>query len=1394
MKNLFTRIPLPAKLLLIGLIPLVVVGFLFIQLYTEKTNKLRLLSNYIDHIHQSADLTHLIDHLQTERNFSYELALKKESQPSLARHRSSTDSIIKRLSTNPLLADFGSYTFLNELADNRTKIDSGRLPANQVVHYYTTVIFRLNTLNPAPPGARIYLPELNDDIVSQKLLSEIITYLGIASTNVYNALYTKAYMTETLIGTLGTYQVYNTYEKEFLLKGSSTAIPSYQKIRNDSTMKAMVNYLDRLFKTFSFDSTYNAQQWEAVSDRGIDQLRNLQQNLLQKINTDVVGFYERENAAKNRAFLWLVLLVALVILVVIYTINSINKTLANLRKDAELIALGINASHLNGAVSNDVIGRLTRSIHKIDENNRMLANAAEAIGKGDFEIPFQTRGKDDVLGNAIIKMKKGLLQLTTVEKDIANFAAIVQYSQDAIISKTLEGVVISWNPGAERLFGYTADEMIGEMITRLMPADRIIEEQQILSLIRRGEHVEHFTTIRRHKSGKLLDISLTISPVKDSTGQIIAVSKIARDITEMVKARKQIEESEDRLRLAIEATRMGTFDWDLVTNEFSSSQRLNHIFGFDERYEITHLDLQGAIHPDDKAIRDKAVEESAAKGSLRYETRVCWPDGSVHWVKVYGKIMYDVQGKPLRMYGTAMDVTEERTILHALGESEQRLQIAIQAAEMGTWEVDLKKGIPIYSTRYLEILGYQENEKPSHEELVTRIHPDDRQLRDNGIAKAIETGVLDIEVRIISKNNKLRWIRSRGRVFYNDDGSPYKMLGTIMDITEQKETEQTLQYRKALLEAHNEATGDGILLVDRKGKILSFNHRFLEIWNMPAHFIETRDEGEALKFAITRLVYPQQFIDKIRYIYENSSEASFDELEFLDGKIIERRGYPVTGQGGNYYAWSWVFRDITAQKQIDLALKESEERFKTIANTAPVMIWMSGSDKFSDFFNISWLNFTGRTIAQESGDGWLKGVHPDDAQNCINTYNEAYSKQQAFGIEYRLRRHDGKYRWISDNAVPRVTPEGKFIGFISACHDIDDEKRFNEKLKESELLFKTITNVSPAGLWMTDDKGDNNFVNDTWIEWTGINQESQHAEGWFNAVIPEDKEEIGLKFQQSFQTRQNFSAEFRILRKGGEVRWVLSEGSPYYDIEGNFAGYAGSVTDITERKQDEIRKNDFLAVASHELKTPLTSVKAYAQLLASTYDKTNDSFLKNALGKIDNQVNKMTKLVGDFLNLSKIESDKFQLNNEKFDMYELVKEIAADMQIISVNHSIVIEKRSRVTVNADREKISQVITNFLNNAVKYSPVDKNITISVGIEEGNAKVSVSDKGIGIKAEEQEKIFERFYRSKFNNNISFSGFGIGLYISAEIIRRHKGEIGVVSDSGKGALFYFTLPVVN
>ncbi|MDB5141455.1 MAG: putative Histidine kinase [Mucilaginibacter sp.] len=249
--------------------------------------------------------------------------------------------------------------------------------------------------------------------------------------------------------------------------------------------------------------------------------------------------------------------------------------------------------------------------------------------------------------------------------------------------------------------------------------------------------------------------------------------------------------------------------------------------------------------------------------------------------------------------------------------------------------------------------------------------------------------------------------------------------------------------------------------------------------------------------------------------------------------------------------------------------------------------------------------------------------------------------------------------------------------------------------------------------------------------------------------------------------------------------------SPVKDAKGVIIGSSKIARDITDRKQAERRKNDFIGMVSHELKTPLTSVRSYVQMLHLEAKKRNsEGFIINALSRTDVQTKKMANMIEDFLNLARLEDGKVELRKKVFDLNDLVNEVAGDAQLFTKHHVILIESCPKISVKADREKIGQVLMNLLTNAIKYSPKGGEITIACTPDAGKITVRVTDQGIGISPAEQKRLFQRFYRVESEQMTTISGFGIGLYLVSEILRYHNSEIGVESAEGAGSSFYFSL----
>jgi PAS domain S-box-containing protein len=264
------------------------------------------------------------------------------------------------------------------------------------------------------------------------------------------------------------------------------------------------------------------------------------------------------------------------------------------------------------------------------------------------------------------------------------------------------------------------------------------------------------------------------------------------------------------------------------------------------------------------------------------------------------------------------------------------------------------------------------------------------------------------------------------------------------------------------------------------------------------------------------------------------------------------------------------------------------------------------------------------------------------------------------------------------------------------------------------------------------------------------------------------------------------------LKKDGTLINISLSISPIRDAKGNIIGFSKIARDITEKKQEEMRKNDFIAIVSHELKTPLTSVKSYIQVLLAIAKKDESEFRINALTRADIQIKKMTTLIQDFLNLARLEDGKMRLNKETFELHPFIEEIVNEVQFLATNHTIHFTDCKGVFINADKEKIGQVLNNLLSNAIKYSPKGGDININCKTIDGKVRIAVTDQGVGINKNDQKKLFDRFYRVKNEKLKTVSGFGIGLYLVSEIVRYHNSKIEVESTEDQGSTFYFDLDI--
>lgn len=344
-----------------------------------------------------------------------------------------------------------------------------------------------------------------------------------------------------------------------------------------------------------------------------------------------------------------------------------------------------------------------------------------------------------------------------------------------------------------------------------------------------------------------------------------------------------------------------------------------------------------ATHPDDKEMAAAIFLNANAKRepfTLLY--RLLNKNGEYRWAIDTGSPKFGPDGAFQGMIGTVVDIQEQKLAEEALRKTSRHLQMATSSAAVGTWSLDLDTQNLEWSGLHKKMWGYDENRTDLlYEDWYNVILPEDKEDAFAQVAAALANRTQYENIYRIKRvdNGAIRYMRSIGQYIYDKQGQPFLLTGITTDITQQKEAEEALRYRKALLEAQNEAIPDAILVVDTKGNMLSFNRHFATLWKIPKKIIEAKNDAAALQFAMTQVVDPQGFIDRVNYCYAHPEEMTTDEVHFADGRIIERYGNAVTGEDQTHYGFIWFFRDITKRKQAEAAIRESENRYKLLSET-----------------------------------------------------------------------------------------------------------------------------------------------------------------------------------------------------------------------------------------------------------------------------------------------------------------------------------------------------------------------------------------------------------------------------------------------------------------------------
>ena len=537
-------------------------------------------------------------------------------------------------------------------------------------------------------------------------------------------------------------------------------------------------------------------------------------------------------------------------------------------------------------------------------------------------------------------------------------------------------------------------------------------------------------------------------------------------------------------------------------------------------------------------------------------------------------------------------------------------------------------------------------------------------------------------------------------------------------------------------------------------------------------------------------------------------------------------------------------QDITERVRAQEDLKESERRFRSLADTAPAFIWVTDIEGKCVFVNKGWLDFAGRTLEEDLGDGWIESLHPEDREEAVATSRQAIARRERYQSEYRVRRADGEYRWILDSGTPRFDRQGGFLGFIGSCVDVTEARRdrealrvardelaqrvaertadlvrTNEALRQSEQHYQVLTDLAPVGIFRTDDRGHCLYVNERVTEITGMRGHELCAGRWDKILTPEDREHLGGMWQKAVTGSGPASIEHRIVRADGSIIWVLTHIAAERDPAGHVTGCIGTVADITERKRAE-EENRRLELQFQQAQR-LQSLGILAGGLAHDFNNLLTIIMGNArIALLDlppaspgvqylSEIETATSRAAELTNQMLAYSGKGRFMVERVNLSRVTEETVKLMRaMLSAKTTLRLDLDSALPdIEADPAQIRQIVMNLVTNAAEaIGDGPGTVRVSTAVLDADRDdlaatycddqlpagryvfLEVRDTGCGMSPEMQAHIFDPFFTTKF------TGRGLGLAAVLGIVRAHRGTLTVSSESGAGSTFRLLFPAAE
>ncbi|MBD2678145.1 MULTISPECIES: PAS domain S-box protein [Nostoc] len=892
-----------------------------------------------------------------------------------------------------------------------------------------------------------------------------------------------------------------------------------------------------------------------------------------------------------------------------------------------------------------------------------------------------------------------------------------------------------------------------------------------------------------------------------------------RDITARQQVEKALSESEIKFRRIVENSNDIISLIDLEGRISYISPNLAKLTGYDTT-ELEGIPFADFLHPDDLPSCLDAVNRVVTTGErVEVEYRARLKDGSWQWQATNLATTFDINGN-LLLISVARVITERKQAEEALLKSEQKFRNLFENSQFGILRSRIDDGLILDANQRLaELLGYScVADLINGTKFTTDFYtnPSDRQRI---ITELRQKGSLNnFELQFHQCDGKARWGLFSLRLNVEDNC----LEAVVADINDRKQVEADLHRSNAILKAQQEASIDGILVVDENGQIVSYNQRFCQLWQIPETFVNSNDR-RLLELVLDKLEQPQEFLAKVEYLYTHPDQISRDEIRLKDGRTLDRYSASVRSPREDYYGRIWYFRDITERKHSEEALRRSEQKYRNIFENFQVGIarirledglFLEANQRQAEILGYSSAtDLIGKQFTTEFY------ANPGDRQKLLA---EMAQQGEVRNFELQLCRRDKSLGWglIS---LRRNAEDGCIDAVITDISEqqaaLRERKLAEESLRQSEARFRALYESTSIAVMLQE----NGIALD-------CNRAAEELFGYSRQeFLQKHPSEFSPPFQPNGQTSASLAREkIALAYKQGRHRfeWVhrRADGTDFpaevwltvFKL-GDRTLIQGLVQDLTERKQVEATlriaketaetanrsKSAFLANMSHELRTPLNAILGFAQLMER--DTSLSKRQRDSLATINRSGEHLLNLINDVLEMSKIEAGRIVLNPTSFDLHRLLQEIQQMFQVRAKDKKLSLSFELAPDLHqyifTDESKLRQVLINLLGNAIKFTNTGK-VTLRVKPTKDHPENSlpnlqslitfeIEDTGLGIPTEELDSLFEPFVQTTSARQVR-EGTGLGLTISRQFVQLMGGDIRVHSVVGRGSTFYFDIKI--